>query len=514
MKHKKFLSILTRCRDEFFIKEWVDYYLSQGVDSIYIIDDDSEDKSIYDFANDEKYKDVNIIYEKRAYANTNTTQQSQLHKNSLYNKIFRSQIKNKYEWLIYCDVDEFMVTKKQFDLTLRERLQTIPNDVTCICVPWVFMSGAKLIENPKSVLKEVVYRHDHDKKYPHSVQKFRCRYKFIEYKSILRTSSYEYLNDHTPVPTNSEYRVNGWNLNTTRLRNGGFKNLRNKHIENGEFLCYHYRYISEEQAKNKLNTNGWYINDGYDLEDLKLSSHPEIYDDTLLQKTLRCLDVNLENEKMKIQCDNIICIYSSCDHLTSALKLYNDLKFTNSVVIIFLTKDCKEQFNSSEHKIVYLDVEEGYTKLSLKTYEMLKYIHTNYDYKAIYKIDVTVETGETCQTKKEHKNEIFKKFFNDAYCRNKDYDGASQRISTTERFQTWANKKEITINIENFKEIVRCGSVKYYSGKFYVIEYDFAKYIIEKSDIKKLSSTLEKHLGGTEDLMIGLLYQNYLKENP
>tara|TARA_B100001093_G_scaffold512383_1_gene582128 strand:- start:50 stop:922 length:873 start_codon:yes stop_codon:yes gene_type:complete len=284
MKHKKFLSILTRCRDEFYVKEWVDYYLSQGVDSIYIIDDDSEDKSIYDFANDEKYIDVNIIYEKRVYANTNTAQQSEVNKDSPINKIFNSKIKNKYEWLIYCDVDEFMVTKKQFDSTLRERLQTIPNDITCICVPWVFMSGAKLTNNPKSVLKEVVYRHDHDKQHPHPVQKFRCRYDAIEFKSIIRPNIYNCLNDHIPVPANEGYRVNGWNLNKTRLRKGRFVNLRNKDIENGEFLCYHYRYISEEHAKNKLNTNGWYINDGFSFEDLKSSSHPEIYDDTLLRK--------------------------------------------------------------------------------------------------------------------------------------------------------------------------------------------------------------------------------------
>ena len=56
----KYLSGLTRCRDEFYIKEWVDYYLSQGIDSIYIIDDDSKDKRIYDFASKKKYKNVHI----------------------------------------------------------------------------------------------------------------------------------------------------------------------------------------------------------------------------------------------------------------------------------------------------------------------------------------------------------------------------------------------------------------------------------------------------------------------
>ena len=282
MKHKNFLSVLTRCRDEYFIKEWVDYYLSQGADSIYVIDDDSEDKSIYDFASRKKYKKVNIIYEKRTYQNTKTSHQCRLHKGSPSNKIFRSQIKNKYEWLIYCDVDEFMVTKKHFSLTIRERLQKIPNDITCIAVPWVLMSGAKLIKNPKSVLREVVYRHDHDKRHPHKVKKFRCRYNRIEYKCILRAGAYEYLTDHRPKPSNRI--VNGCSLDPAIRVGLEFEKLRNQHIENGEFLCYHFRYISDENAKNKLNTNGWYVNDGYNFEDLKSSSYPEIYDDTLLRK--------------------------------------------------------------------------------------------------------------------------------------------------------------------------------------------------------------------------------------
>ena len=58
---RKFVGLLTRCKDEFFIKEFCDYYLSQGVDEIYIIDDDSNDKSIYNDINDYR---IIIIYEK------------------------------------------------------------------------------------------------------------------------------------------------------------------------------------------------------------------------------------------------------------------------------------------------------------------------------------------------------------------------------------------------------------------------------------------------------------------
>ena len=56
---KKFFGIITQCKDEYYIKEFCDYYNSQGVDNIYIIDDDSEDKSIYNnISND----NVEIIY--------------------------------------------------------------------------------------------------------------------------------------------------------------------------------------------------------------------------------------------------------------------------------------------------------------------------------------------------------------------------------------------------------------------------------------------------------------------
>ena len=279
---KKFLTVLARCRDEFFIKEWVDYYLSQGVDSIYIIDDDSENKSIYNFAEGGEYDNVHVLYEQRYYANTSTEKQCSLDPDSPSNKLFRDKIKNNYKWLIYCDVDEFIVTKKHFDLTLRERLKLLNKNIRCIAVPWVLMSGAGFQNNPDSILKDITYRHDHDKKHPHNSIKFRCRHKRIEYKSITMTSEIDFLLDHDSRPKIK--RHNSINLQTNRVNKTTIEKLRNEDIKNGEFLCYHYRYISDEYAKNKLKTNGWYINDGYTFKDLKSSSYPEVYDDTLVRK--------------------------------------------------------------------------------------------------------------------------------------------------------------------------------------------------------------------------------------
>ena len=81
----KLVGLITRCKDEFFIKEFCDYYLSQGIDEIYIIDDDSDDKSIYDNINNDK---INIIFGKNII------------KNNYANKLYQ-KVKPDFKWFIY-----------------------------------------------------------------------------------------------------------------------------------------------------------------------------------------------------------------------------------------------------------------------------------------------------------------------------------------------------------------------------------------------------------------------------
>ena len=57
--NKKFLGLITRCKDEFFVEEFCNYYLKQGVDEINIIDDNSVDKTIYTKLLDNK--NINIF---------------------------------------------------------------------------------------------------------------------------------------------------------------------------------------------------------------------------------------------------------------------------------------------------------------------------------------------------------------------------------------------------------------------------------------------------------------------
>jgi hypothetical protein len=291
---RKYLSILTRCRDEFFIKEWCDYYLSQGIEEIHIVDDDSEDKSIYDFADTPAYKNVNIIFSERLFGHLDThTHFDQQKKGDKINTIYTS-LRHRYKWLIYCDVDEFIATKRNSDMKLIEQLRLIDAEkphIDSIQVPWVFMSGLEFKNNPKNILKEILYRHDQDKKHPHSAKKFECRSEKIETKAIFKCDKVSIIKDHGPFIAHSIRNrpevISSIDLCHKRMSRWFFKNLRNNDIENAYFICYHYRYISEENCVNKLKTNGWYINDDYSLEDMKTSTYPEIYDDTMLKKSLK-----------------------------------------------------------------------------------------------------------------------------------------------------------------------------------------------------------------------------------
>ena len=65
-----FLGIITRCKDEIYIDEFVEYYLNEGVDKIIILDDKSN-KDIYkNVINNDKVIivfDNNIILKRSVY---------------------------------------------------------------------------------------------------------------------------------------------------------------------------------------------------------------------------------------------------------------------------------------------------------------------------------------------------------------------------------------------------------------------------------------------------------------
>lgn len=271
------IGLISRCKDEYFVKEFCDYYINQGIDKLYIIDDNSNDKSIYNNITSPK---VEIIYENNI-----------IERNLAYH-LYR-KIKDNFEWMIYIDIDEFITTKKNNRKTIKDELQTTFKRFDCIKIPWVMMSCNGIKESPRSILEGNVHRWDHDKKHPNDIKKFRCRYDHIECKCIFKPKKFESIYDHHPLKAHDNPKI----VDSVRIKKAiltpYYQNLREEDIRTGYLLCYHYRIISYDNSVNKLKNNYWYIKNGYTIEDLMSSDHSEIIDETLRNKSLqRKLNVN------------------------------------------------------------------------------------------------------------------------------------------------------------------------------------------------------------------------------
>lgn len=88
---------------------------------------------------------------------------------------------------------------------------------------------------------------------------------------------------HPKKPVSTIRVVNS--VNKTEEKLGTFySNLREKDIQDGYLLCYHYRIISKENNINKMKTSKFY-NNNYTLEDIERSDYAEVKDETLKLKT-------------------------------------------------------------------------------------------------------------------------------------------------------------------------------------------------------------------------------------
>lgn len=266
------IAVITRCKDEPFIGEFVSYYLSQGISKIYIIDDHSLpatyasviDNSSVEIVRGIRFKDGPEI-----------------------NKVFK-KIKDQYDWIISVDPDEYITTRRNFNKSIREELQDTFYNVDCIKVPWVMMAFNKREFNPDSLLVENVHRWDHDKRH-HSnhISKFRCRYEQIEVKCIFRPSTFKKCFNHTPVvPTiKNPIVVDSITKDIQRL-DPFYNNLREDKIENAYMVCYHYRIASKQHVMQKVRNNSIKPYKHKEIVDMLIDfDYPELIDLTMRNKS-------------------------------------------------------------------------------------------------------------------------------------------------------------------------------------------------------------------------------------
>ena len=169
---------------------------------------------------------------------------------------------------------------------------------------------------------------------------------------------------------------------------------------------------------------------------------------------------------------------------------------------------------------VFLPCPEEYAGLSVKTYELINRCFNNYEFDVLLKFDVSL-VGYINNTKAGYRKEVRECFYDldrvfnlildDTFFRNfKDYGGALlQGKGSRDGHYVWAKQ----MNIQNYDyDSVFSSSVSphTYSGKFYFLSREFCKYV--KDNGQEMAYQHRKHLGGSEDLMIGRLYEKF-KQN-
>jgi len=126
------------------LKVWIEHYLWQGVDKIYLIDNNSTDNPLNIL---QPYIDSGVVdytFDQKKY--------NQLQ--SYRDLITEKDLKNKTKWLIICDLDEFYYgsTKK-----LKETLNEFDN-YDIIYSNWKMFGSNGLIQHPEDIRKSIIYR--------------------------------------------------------------------------------------------------------------------------------------------------------------------------------------------------------------------------------------------------------------------------------------------------------------------------------------------------------------------
>jgi len=129
------------------LKTWLEHYLHQGVDHFYLIDNDSDDNPLEIL---QPYIDRGVVTYHFAPEKHNQV--------GHYRDMFlKEDLKNKTEWLIICDLDEFFYG---VDDTLNKTLDNY-SEYDVVLSGWLlFGSNGTQIEQPKNILKTIVMREE------------------------------------------------------------------------------------------------------------------------------------------------------------------------------------------------------------------------------------------------------------------------------------------------------------------------------------------------------------------
>jgi len=244
------------------LKEWLEHYLREGVDTFLLIDNDSTD-NYYPILEP-------CLQSKQAFLKKSKKKNAQT---ELYNR-WLSEAK-KFDWVIVVDLDEFIYARNGFN-TIKDYLDTIDKDIYQIQIPWKLFGSSGFKKQPVSVIQNFVYR----KKFPKSNTHTNVSERATYIKTISRGSHLQKMNIHNSVvtdlhqafPNNKNYDTIFTLIDETLLETH-YLHLNHYRIQSWEF----YKKVKMtrgdsalKQFKNIRTRKYFQIHDYKDMKDTEL----------------------------------------------------------------------------------------------------------------------------------------------------------------------------------------------------------------------------------------------------
>jgi len=257
------ISVLAMFKNEStIIKDWVEHYLREGVEHFYLIDNGSTDDYY------EKIK----MYNKYITLTKDPTRLPKGTQTFLFNKIYSETIKYETEWIIFCDIDEYIYARNGNN-QIMDALNKLPRNVEKIWLPWKCFGSSGNKNQPNNIIKYFTKR---KKGYTKNdgFGKIICRTSNLE--KIMTCGHIVKLNEN-----NIMYTANGQKLEDYDLDEENCKSL-NLHLN-------HYMLMSEEYYLTVKSIRGggesgltskYDINSFYNFD----KEHNELIDNELVNK--------------------------------------------------------------------------------------------------------------------------------------------------------------------------------------------------------------------------------------
>ncbi|ADO67302.1 hypothetical protein crov269 [Cafeteria roenbergensis virus] len=213
------LSVISMFKNESDILEcWLNHYLKEGVEHFYLIDNGSTDN--YNIIL-EKFKNLITLVSDNFRSNQPGTQ------NILLNKHFKTKIKKESEWVLICDMDEYVYNNEDYK-NIPDFLEEVNINISQIKLPWKIFGSNKCVKIPSNIIQSLTKRQ--------AKQNLSDGYS----KTISRTKDIINLETH-------KCKVNGLCV---------YSNLSEEYNDDIKLELNHYMLISEDYYRNIKCTRG------------------------------------------------------------------------------------------------------------------------------------------------------------------------------------------------------------------------------------------------------------------